>query len=168
MCYRTPRNQPTILGVQLLRSNLSPLVTVLVTPAVTHWRTHLRTCDQWHNLKTLALRSPKYELQYPWRHPLKINLGKCPFSISAGPQCLTRANGSVPPKSARPWTHCHRTKPAPPKIGHDFWLARTEVFFPPLLMQFSGEKSHGNGRVSSFSSMTTQFKGYSGTMPNLQ
>ena len=86
----------------LLRSNLSPLVTVLVTPTVTHWRTHLRTRDQWHNLKTPALRSPKYELQYPWRHLLKINPKKCHFFISAGPQCLTRANGSVPTKRVRP------------------------------------------------------------------
>ena len=86
----------------LLRSNLSPLVTVLVTLAFAHWRTHLWTCDQWHNLKTLALDSPKYELQNPWRHLLKISPKKCPFSISAGPQCLTRANGSVPTKRARP------------------------------------------------------------------
>ena len=109
-----------LCGWSLLHSNLSPLVTVPVTPVSVRWRTHFGTCEQWHNLKTLALCSPEYVLHVPWRHILQIIPEKYSFSIGAGPQYLTRANHWDPQKRARPLALCHRTTPAPAKFSNDF------------------------------------------------
>ena len=84
------------------------------------WRTHSGTCEKWHNLKTLALCSPKYGLHIPWRHLLQNILKKSPFSISADPQCINRANGGNPPKRACQLVLCLGVIPAPTKFGKYF------------------------------------------------
>ena len=126
----------------LLHSNLSPLVTVPVTPIFVHWRIHSGTCEQWHSLKTLALCSPEYVLHVAWRHLLQIIPEKCPFSIGASTQCLIRTNHWDPQKGARPLALCPRTTLAPTKFGNDFWQTRTHMFFPFRSWSLLREKIH--------------------------
>ena len=125
----------------LLHSNLSPLVTVPITPVFVHWRIHSGTCEQWHSLKTLALCSPEYVLHVPWRHLLQIIPEKCPFSIGATTQCLIRANHWDPQKGVRPLSLCPRTTLAPTKFGNDFWQMHTHMFFPFRSWSILREKS---------------------------
>lgn len=72
-------------------------------PSPAHWRTHSGTCEKWHDLKTLASYSSKYDLHMPWRHLLQNTHENNSFCISAGPQFTARANEGNPLKRACYW-----------------------------------------------------------------
>jgi len=89
-------------------------------PSTAHWRTHSGTCKKWHDLKTLALYSSKYEFYMPWRDLLQNTHKNSPFSIGAVSQCISRTNGGNPLKRACQLALCLRVAVAPTQLGKVF------------------------------------------------